>query len=388
MIDESLYVGREQTLVKHFMLDAYLESFAHKIGSWANAITYVDCFSGPWNAKSATFDDTSFGIAIRQLRRARATHHARGRDIRLRCFFTESSPRAYARLKHFADQITDIEIETRNLELEAALPEIVQFARSAGADSFTFSFIDPLGWTGFAMDVITPLLQLTPGEVLINFMTDFINRFVEIKDEATSSEFRKMFGSDIRESVAGLRRDEREDALVAEYMKNLGSQGRFPFVASAIVFKPDIESTYFHLVYATRNEAGVDVFKQVEHRMQPVMERARGTAKARKQESRSGQTALPIVGTAYRSSKRERLRDRYLRSSKARVAEILRAGDQVPYEVVWREALARPLVWESDLKQWIAEWQKSGVVSLAGLGPRERVPKRGKNHKIVAIGRV
>jgi three-Cys-motif partner protein len=384
VIDESLYIGREQTLVKHFVLDAYLERFAHKIGSWASAITYVDCFSGPWNAQSATFEDTSFGIAIHQLRRARATYAERGRDIRLRCFFTESSPEAYARLKHFADQITDIEIQTRNLELEAAIPEIVQFTRGAGAGGFTFSFIDPLGWTGFAMDVITPLLQITPGEVLVNFMTDFITRFVEIEDEATSAEFRKMFGTDIRTAVAGRHREDREDVMVAEYMRNLAARGNFPFVASAIVFKPEIESTYFHLVYATRNEAGLEAFKEVEKRMQPVMAAARGTAKARKEESRTGQASLALPGTAYRSTKWERLRERYVRLSQDRVRELLKGGRPLPYDLLWREALARPLVWESDLKEWIKQWQESGRVTVHGLAPKERVPKRNHDHMVVS----
>jgi three-Cys-motif partner protein len=388
VIDDSLYIGREQTLVKHFVLDAYLERFAHKIGSWASSITYVDCFSGPWNAQSAAFEDTSFGIAISQLRRARATYADRGRDIRLRCFFTESSPEAYAQLKHFADQITDIEIETRNLELEAAIPEIVRFAREAGADAFTFSLIDPLGWTGFAMDVITPLLQLSPGEVLVNFMTDFITRFVEIEDEVTSAEFRKMFGSDVRKAVSGLHRDDREDALVAEYMRNLAVRGNFPYVASAIVFKPEIESTYFHLVYATRNEAGLEVFKEVEKKMQPVMAAARGAAKTRKDELRTGQTSLALPGIAYRSSKWERLRERYARLSQDRVRDLLRPGHPVPYDALWREALARPLVWESDLKIWINEWQASKVVLVGGLGPRERVPKRNHGHTIVATGKL
>jgi three-Cys-motif partner protein len=386
VIDESLYVGREQTLVKHFVLDAYLDRFAHKVGSWVDTITYVDCFSGPWNAQSATFDDTSFGIAIRQLRRARATYADRGRNIRLRCFFTESSPEAYARLKYFANAITDVEIETRNLELEAAIPEIVRFARGSGPSAFTFSFIDPLGWTGFSMDVITPLLQLSPGEVLVNFMTDFINRFVEIQDEATSAEFRKMFGSDVRKAVSGLHRDDREDALVAEYMSNLAARGKFPYVASAIVFKPEIESTYFHLVYATRNEAGLEVFKEVEWKMQPVMAAARNAAKTRKEESRTGQLSLALPGMALRSSKWDRLRDRYERLSQERVRELLRPGQPVLYDMLWREALARPLVWESDLKAWIEKWEAAALVRVDGREPRGRVPKRNHGHTIVAIG--
>ena len=44
------YVGREQTLVKHFILRKYLSRFAPSVLSNWNSISYVDCFSGPWNA--------------------------------------------------------------------------------------------------------------------------------------------------------------------------------------------------------------------------------------------------------------------------------------------------------------------------------------------------
>ena len=44
MSQEDLYAGREQTLVKHFILKEYLERFAIIIGSRWQTITYVDCF--------------------------------------------------------------------------------------------------------------------------------------------------------------------------------------------------------------------------------------------------------------------------------------------------------------------------------------------------------
>lgn len=59
MADPDLYAGREQTLVKHLILGKYLERFAHIIGSHWNSITYVDCFSGPWNVKSDNLSDSS-----------------------------------------------------------------------------------------------------------------------------------------------------------------------------------------------------------------------------------------------------------------------------------------------------------------------------------------
>jgi three-Cys-motif partner protein len=62
--DSDLYAGREQTLVKHFILREYLQRFAIIVGHHCNTITYVDCFSGPWNVRSDDLSDSSFSIAL------------------------------------------------------------------------------------------------------------------------------------------------------------------------------------------------------------------------------------------------------------------------------------------------------------------------------------
>ncbi len=69
---DDLYDGREQTLVKHRVLERYLQRFAYIIGSWSKSITYVDCYSGPWEERSSELADTSFDIAIKQLKAARS----------------------------------------------------------------------------------------------------------------------------------------------------------------------------------------------------------------------------------------------------------------------------------------------------------------------------
>jgi three-Cys-motif partner protein len=74
MSEQDLYGGREQTQIKHFILRKYLERFAHIIGSRWNTITYVDCFSGPWKNQSEELQDTSFAIALEELRKAKNTY--------------------------------------------------------------------------------------------------------------------------------------------------------------------------------------------------------------------------------------------------------------------------------------------------------------------------
>ena len=68
MLDRSAYAGREQTYLKHFVLKKYLERVAYNIFSFRPDFTYVDGFSGPWKSDDERYEDTSFSIAIEQLR--------------------------------------------------------------------------------------------------------------------------------------------------------------------------------------------------------------------------------------------------------------------------------------------------------------------------------
>ena len=146
MSDTDLYTGREQTLVKHFILRHYLARFAIIVGHRWDTITYVDCFSGPWNVQSDDFHDSSFAIALEQLRKARDIHKSRTRrTLKLRCVFLETNRSAFAKLKQFVSGITDVEIELQNKALEDAVPFILKFVKNGGSRAFPFIFIDQIG---------------------------------------------------------------------------------------------------------------------------------------------------------------------------------------------------------------------------------------------------
>jgi len=260
---DELYAGREQTLVKHYILREYISRFAHIVGSAWNAITYVDCFSGPWNAQSGDLQDSSFSIALGELRKAR--DHLRqglGKDFALRCFFLEKSADAYQHLEQFARSVKDAEIATKNAALEDAVDDILSFIARRQHDAFPFIFLDPTGWSGTPLDTIAPLLRLKPGEVLVNFMTAAIRRFAENPDPGHRGSFTRLFGPiDYRARIAGLMGQDREDELVRCYCDVLRQTGGFDYVCRAIVLHPEIDRTHYHLLYATRHPKGVDEFK-------------------------------------------------------------------------------------------------------------------------------
>lgn len=387
MNDDSgdLYAHREQTLVKHVILKSYLERFAHIIGSAWETITYVDGFSGPWNSRSDTLEDSSFSIALGELRTARDTLARRGKRIRIRCLFLEKDKESYEKLKAFADGVRDVDVTTLNADFEESIGRIVAFVQNGGARSFPFVFIDPTGWTGFAMDQIGPLLRLTPGEVLINFMTGHIRRFIESSQAQTRESFERLFATEAyRDRIAGLRGQDREDVVVLAYAEAVQCVGGYTHVCPAIVLHPEKDRTHFHLIYATRSAKGVEVFKEAEKKAMEVMEKARADAQQRSRTQKTGQQELFPSEDMHDPGHYEALRNRYLTQAHHRVEDMLRQHSRALYDELWSGAMALPLVWESDLKDWIRDWEESGmVVKIEGLKPRERTPKRDSNHSVI-----
>jgi three-Cys-motif partner protein len=385
MSEQELYAGREQTLVKHFILRKYLERFARIVGTFADSITYVDCFAGPWNVRSDDLKDSSFSIALEELRKARTTLENKGRRLQIRCMFLENDPEAYARLEEFARTVRDAEVRTKNEELANSIDDILQFIGQGAPRTFPFLFVDPTGWTGFEMKRIAPLLRQRPGEVLINFMTDYIRRFIDHPQQQTREQFAALFGSEeVRDRLQALSDpQEREEALFTSYAETVREIGDFDYSCSAIVFYPEIDRRFFHLIYATRHRRGVEVFKEVEQRAMEVQEQTRSEAKHRKRVRKTQQRELFSAEEMPQSRPIDDLRSRYLARARQKVIDLLQATPRVPYEKVWDLALSSPLVWDSDVKDWIQEWRSSGSLRIDGMKPRQRVPKLEESNVLV-----
>jgi three-Cys-motif partner protein len=385
-----LYEGREQSYVKHEVLKRYLEQFAIIVGSFSPGITYIDCFSGPWgNRDEEAFQDTSFGLAIGALRKAReAVQKQWNKTINVRCFFVEENATAYKKLKTFADGITDAEVKTVKGTFEENIQAILDFVR-AGGSAFPFFFIDPTGWTGFALDRIKPILQHRPSEVLINFMTSHIRRFVEAPEQQRRDEFEALFGSaEFREELAAVKDlREREDVLLSRYMKVVRAAGGFGYACASTVLHPVKEDTHFHLVYFTRNPKGVEVFKRADKKAMEAMEEARAQAQQRARIKGSGNLELFAASKVKKTSGHyDSLRERYTSIAQSLVKERLEKDKRVRYDKAWEIAMRLPMVWESDLKDWIDVWKMAGLLAIEGLRGRARKPQRDEGHMLLWKG--
>jgi three-Cys-motif partner protein len=367
------YRGREQTYLKHFFLERYLERVAYNIGSFYNDFVYVDGFSGPWKSGDEALDDTSFVIAIQKLRQVREGLAKIGRAPRIRCLFIEKDPGAYRALEAAVQHVNDIQIETLNGEFEQSIPEVLKFVGKA----FSLVFIDPTGWTGFGLKHITPILQHRPGEVLVNFMFDYINRFLDDPRPDIAASFAELFGGPGWETAVRTA-VRREDAIVELYRERMRAAGGFAHVTSTRILKPTHDRSYFYLVYGTRHFKGLVEFREVERKAVDEQERVRFAAKQESREARTGQTELfsaDDVASVPASFEVERSVQREL--AVERLRGLLRRQPKVRYEDSLATLLELPLVWETDVKRIILDLRGAGELDVDGLNPPERTPKKG-----------
>ena len=370
------YRGKEQTYLKHFFLERYLETVAFHIGYSHRDFAYVDCFSGPWQSSDEALADTSIRIALDKLNYVKEGLAAQQRYAAIRAIFVEKDPAAFRALQAALEQHQHA-IKTTALPgtFEENIPTILQTVGSA----FAFFFIDPKGWTGFAMDHIMPILCHQPGEVMINFMYDFINRFINYPEPANEQSLDRFFGTTEWRGIRNAR--DREAASVELYKEQLRNTGKYPYVTSTRILKPRDDRAYFHLVYATRNPKGILKFRDVERQTAKEQDAVRATAQRERREQRTGQAELTFAPPEELSVGTQVDRAQRLQEARARLFSLLQQGP-ILYELLQPIILEIPLVWNADVNAMLMREHSERRLTIQGLAPRQRAPKAGNIIKL------
>lgn len=379
MREEEFYSGREQTYIKHFFLEKYLEKVAYKIGSFNENFAFVDGFSGPWRTSDEAFEDTSFMIAIRKLRQVREGLEATGRAFNIKCVFVEKDPVAYKHLQSAVADIQDVEILTINGEFEDSIQDIVKEIQGR----FALSFIDPTGWTGYSLNKISPLLNHKPGEVIINFMFDHINRFADHSDPRVAQGLNDLFGTDEWRDFLSSENG-RESALVERYSKRIEEVGGYRFVAHTEVKKPLLDRTYFHLIYGTRHPQGILEFRAAEKMSAMEQEAVRAGAKLRDKTAKTGQSDLFGVSTESTADIFEKSRAIGLTKIRPVLIEYLQTKGNVKYLDAAAHVMSMPRIWESDFKDLVIQLRDDGLIKIVGMTEKQRKPN--KDHLLRYVG--
>lgn len=144
------YDGREQALIKHTLLESYLQKLFLIVGMAAGKgkradLCYIDCFAGPWGDDSDGMDSTSIAVSLRVLNACRQTLESLGVSASIRALYVEEDARAFGRLSGYlkASMPSGIQAHALRGDFVALRSEILAWT---GTDSFAFFFIDPKGW--------------------------------------------------------------------------------------------------------------------------------------------------------------------------------------------------------------------------------------------------
>jgi hypothetical protein len=244
--------------------------------------------------------------------------------------------------------------------------------------SIPFFFIDPKGWELIAIDLIKPILRVSPGEVLINLMTSWIKRF--LSDE--SKNFERLLGPDVGR-LRQLNGDEQEEELVRCYASSVKKSGGFNYACTLPVLKADADMFHFWMVYGTRHPKGVEEFKNTERIVVPFMHQTRAEAQQRKRFLHShGQFPLLAPEATYVERRLTRLEEKNELAARVDLQNVLQQSDSLPFDDAWARTMQFSLVREADLKEWIKEWVASGNLEILGLHHNEKSPKRRAGHRL------
>ncbi|MGA7852177.1 MAG: three-Cys-motif partner protein TcmP [Candidatus Acidiferrales bacterium] len=369
----SYYEDREQTAVKHQILARYLSAFVPIVGNWASDIAYIDCLAGPWESIDPDLKDASFARAVQVLRATRDVLRARGKFPTMRCLFIEKDRNAYNKLRQYCEGVSDIDVTARHWDFVEHIPDVLDFAKERNK-SFPFTFIDPNGWEQLKIDLIRPILALEPGEVLINLMTSWITRFISVEGKG----FDRLLGDDWPRLVK-LKGEDQEDELVRSYANAVRVAGNFKYVCTLPVLKPNQDSFHFHMIYGTRHEKGVEVFKETEKSVIPFMHETRAEAQARRRFSQSGQYDLLEPEDRYREKKFTRHQVRSLEAAKSELRSILESSRSLLFDDAWAIAMQHSGVMDADFREWLTEWKNDKLLQITNQRPGQRLAKKGQN---------
>jgi three-Cys-motif partner protein len=328
--------------------------------------------AGPWNSADENLGDTSFARAIEVLRATRRILADRAKSPSIRCLLVEKNPSAFSRLKEYCNTISDIEVTPQNWDFTQHVDDIVRFGKER-TNSFPFVFIDPTGWELVLTELIAPILSLSPGEVLITLMTSWITRFIG----DSSKGFDRLLGANLPR-ILRLEGEEQEEEVVRCYANSVREAGKYNYVCTLPVMKPDQDAFHFYMIYGTRNVRGVEVFKETEKSVIPFMHETRAQAQQRRRVEQSGQSAMFSPETQYKERKFTRFRLKNLELARQQLRTTLESSEQLLFDDAWATVMQYSTVMESDLQKWLQDWKTAGLLQITNQ-ERDRRPRKKQN---------
>ncbi len=376
MVDSRFYEGRGPALVKHTFIERYLPTLIAKVASKYDKFTFVDLFAGPWNSRCADHSDTSFDIALRAMRGAKAAWKKNGRDVQMLAQLVEDDAEAFAQLKRHSGKYPDITILSYRGKAEDHVGTILS---EIPEGSFSFFNFDPKGVPDLTR--FRDMFERPSSEVLLTFMLKFAHRFAHTDVMPTLASWLNELGDDDerKSMLSRLARSDKEDAITEGARRTLSKLGDYEFAPEITVDELEKERTCYKLIFLTRHPKGMQVFREAQIAALQAQAFNRSGAKAAARCAKTGmedlfQTVMPI-NPAERSAREIANGERDGRSLAATM--IRHAGNKgILWKDVWPSVLDTCVVHYSQLGRILGDMRASSQIKVPNwTNNRIKIPR-------------
>lgn len=258
-ITSTIWEMEPHTKAKHEILKDYLNAWFPILSKWSGRIIYLDGFAGPGIYSQG--EDGSPVIAI-----STAVRHVLAKRFREIIFwFIEKEPDRAQKLNEVLKDRFPVLPGNWKYEVEGAafaptLESVLDaIEKEESKLAPTFAFIDPFGFSGLPIRLISRMLAYDKCEVLITFMAGFVRRFTDdLRADALDELYATSKWRDVRK-VSGP--EERARYLVDLYSEQLKQVAGAKFVRTFEMRGKNNEIIYY-LVFGTKHWMGLKAMKE------------------------------------------------------------------------------------------------------------------------------
>lgn len=256
------------TEVKHIIYKTYLRAWLPVLGQSQGRLLILDGYAGPGTYLGG--QEGSPVIAIREVMNYLDAAKKHGwNQPEIVCIFIESDDKRRAVLEQQIKKIhipSKIKVNIVGSGFESHTQKMLDFLESKNHSlAPTFAFIDPFGYN-LSFALIRRLMNNERCEVFINFMYEFINRFIERDGQETV--MTNLFGSDNWKSLnlAGAP-SERRSIIHDLYQEQLKTHAAKYVRSFQMKGKKDV--TKYFMFYGTNHKLGLQKMKEAMWKVDP-----------------------------------------------------------------------------------------------------------------------
>lgn len=242
----------EQTQIKHKVLESYLKIWIAKLGKFKNTI-FFDCHGG-CGAYLEENGQLSFGSSIRI--KNIASEINKNRKTKTGVYYCEIESKYYRNYLEVIKDNGSPKILTYNKSFEDVIKDVN--IKKYYNNYPTLFFVDPFGYN-FKISELSPMMKGYGNEIIINFMFDFINRFLSIDN--LEKRYNDFFGTNEWQLAKNMKEQEREEFLIGIFKNKIKEITGAKFVFAYRLCFPNKNQTYYYLVHATNHIDGITFMK-------------------------------------------------------------------------------------------------------------------------------